>query len=148
MNNIVPIANKVEFSEKFHEFVLNEESHFLDNFDQKLIHDYLVIHQVQGDVYRFVICYYNTKRYSIKIYINGLCKVDGSSKIYLKEFLNYIKEKQHLHPYILPNGSNLSWIKHKPFGTYEFKWAFIYEMIEYMYLNTPAHTNYVGKNIC
>ncbi len=142
--NILNIANELEFSEKFPGFVLVEESH-LDNFDKKLIHDYLVIHQVQGDKYRFVICYYNTMRYSIKIYINGHDIIRGVSKIYLKEFEGLVKEKQQLHPYILPNASAPSWIKHKPFGTYNFQWTFIYEMIDYMYLSRQAHLNYVKK---
>ncbi len=143
--NIPNIANELEFSEKFPGFVLVEESHLLDNFDQKLIHDYLVIHQAQSDTYRFVICYYNTMRYSIKIYINGHNVVNNSSKMYQKEFEQLIKLKQQFHPYILPNGSAPIWLKHKPFGTYNFKWEFIYEMIDYMYLSRPAHLNYVKK---
>ncbi len=143
--NIPNAINELEFSEKFPEFVLVEESHFIDNFDQKLIHDYLVIHQVQGDQYRFVICYYNTMRYSIKIYINGHDNVRGASKIYVKEFEKLDKEKKQFHPYIFPNGGAPSWIKHKPFATYNFKWEFIYEMIDYMYLSRPAHLNYVKK---
>ncbi len=143
--NIPNIPNELEFSEKFPGFVLVEESHLLDNFDQKLIHDYLVIHQAQDDQYRFVICYYNTMRYSIKIYINGHDVVRGASKIYVKEFEKLVKEKQQFHPYIFPNGSAPSWLKHKPFGTYNFQWAFIYEMIDYMYLSRPAHLNYVKK---
>ena len=131
-----------DFANKFPGWIFLEETHLMDNYDDKLIHDYLIRYS-SGDQFRIIICYYNTRRYSIRICLNG-SEIYSQHKIPLPDFERNVKE----HTYMKPSFHRFKGkVNFTQFENENFNWDFLYGMFNYLYMSRPAHTNYIKKKI-